>query len=477
MTDLKALPTQKLYINGEWRDSKGGSLHSVINPATEETVCEVIQGSMEDVDDAVAAAKAAFKEWRHSRAAKRQALMHAIADGMEARKQDLVAAVSEALGCPAHIAEWLHVDGPIYSMRYYADRAALMEETEKAAHSVVMKDPVGVCGFITPWNYPLHQFVGKVAPALAAGCTMIQKPSEMTPLQDYVMAEIIDAAGLPAGVFNLVPGAGPIVGAALSSHVDIDMVSFTGSTRAGIEVAKSAAPTVKRVTQELGGKSPFIITPDADLEAAVRWGCEDVFINTGQTCTALTRMLVPAERYEEAVAIAKQVAEEVAIGTGENAFMGPLSSSRQREIVRGYIDKGVAEGARLVTGGSEAPEGLAQGFYVKPTVFADVHNDMAIAREEIFGPVTCMIPYKDMDEAIAIANDSEYGLSSGVWAKDAEAAMPVVRRLEAGLCFVNGGEFNYDAPFGGVKRSGNGREFGNAGLDEFIELKSVQLPA
>ncbi|MCA0892382.1 aldehyde dehydrogenase family protein [Microbulbifer agarilyticus] len=477
MTDLKALPTQKLYINGEWRDSKGGSLHPVINPATEETLCEVIQGSMDDVDDAVAAAKAAFKEWRHSRAAKRQALMHAIADGMEARKQDLVAAVSEALGCPAHIAEWLHVDGPIYSMRYYADRAALMEETEKAAHSVVMKDPVGVCGFITPWNYPLHQFVGKVAPALAAGCTMIQKPSEMTPLQDYVMAEIIDAAGVPAGVFNLVPGAGPIVGAALSSHVDIDMVSFTGSTRAGIEVAKSAAPTVKRVTQELGGKSPFIITPDADLEAAVRWGCEDVFINTGQTCTALTRMLVPAERYEEAVAIAKQVAEEVAIGTDENAFMGPLSSSRQREIVRGYIDKGIAEGARLVTGGSEAPEGLAQGFYVKPTVFADVHNDMAIAREEIFGPVTCMIPYQDMDEAIAIANDSEYGLSSGVWAKDAEAAMPVVRRLEAGLCFVNGGEFNYDAPFGGVKRSGNGREFGNAGLDEFIELKSVQLPA
>ncbi|MBN8431086.1 aldehyde dehydrogenase family protein [Microbulbifer salipaludis] len=475
--DLTQLKTKQLYINGEWRDSKGGSLHPVINPATEETLCEVIQGSMEDVDDAVAAAKAAFKEWRHTRAAKRQALMHAIADGMEARKQDLIDAVSQALGCPPHITEWLHIDGPIYSMRYYADRAALMEETEKAGHSVVMKEPVGVCGFITPWNYPLHQFVGKVAPALAAGCTMIQKPSEMTPLQDYVMAEIIDAAGLPAGVFNLVPGAGPIVGAALSSHVDIDMVSFTGSTRAGIEVAKSAAPTVKRVCQELGGKSPFIITPDADLEAAVRWGCEDVFINTGQTCTALTRMLVPAERYEEAVEIAKKVAEEVAIGTGSDDFMGPLSSARQRDIVLSYIDKGVAEGARLVAGGSEAPEGFSKGFYVKPTVFADVTNDMAIAREEIFGPVTCMIPYKDMDEAIAIANDSEYGLSSGVWAKDAEAAMPVVRRIEAGLCFVNGGEFNYDAPFGGMKRSGNGREFGAAGLDEFIELKSVQLPA
>lgn len=475
--DVSKLNTKQLYINGEWRDSKGGSLHPVINPATEEALCEVIQGTLEDVDDAVAAAKAAFKEWRHSRAAKRQALMHAIADGMEARKQDLIDAVSQALGCPPHITEWLHIDGPIYAMRYYADRAALMEETEKAGHSVVLKEPVGVCGFITPWNYPLHQFVGKVAPALAAGCTMIQKPSELTPLQDYVMAEIIDAAGLPAGVFNLVPGAGPIVGAALSSHVDIDMVSFTGSTRAGIEVAKSAAPTVKRVTQELGGKSPLIITPDADLEAAVRWGCEDVFINTGQTCTALTRMLVPAERYEEAVSIAKKVAEEVALGTGSDDFMGPLSSARQRDIVRGYIDKGVAEGARLVAGGSDTPENFPSGFYVKPTVFADVTNDMAIAREEIFGPVTCMIPYKDMDEAIAIANDTEYGLSSGVWAKDAEAAMPVVRRIEAGLCFVNGGEFNYDAPFGGVKRSGNGREFGAAGLDEFIELKSVQLPA
>jgi len=277
-------------------------------------------------------------------------------------------------------------------------------------------------------------------------------------------------------VFNLVPGAGPIVGASLSSHEGIDMVSFTGSTRAGIEVAKAAAPTVKRVTQELGGKSPLIITPDADLEEAVRWGCEDVFINSGQTCTALTRMLVPAERYDDAVAIAKQVAEGIALGTDKDAFMGPLSSARQREIVRSYIDKGVAEGARLVTGGSDTPADFPKGFYVKPTVFADVNNDMTIAKEEIFGPVTCLIPYRNMDEAIAIANDTEYGLSSGVWAKDADSAMPVVRRIEAGLCFVNGGEFNYDAPFGGYKRSGNGREFGAAGLDEFIELKSVQLP-
>lgn len=476
MTDFKKLPTDKLYINGHWCQSNGGTLHQVTNPATEEVVCEVIQGSAEDVDKAVAAARAAQKDWRHSRAAKRQALLHAIADGMEARKQDLIEAVSVALGCPPHICEWLHIDGPIYAMRYYAERAPLMEQTEKAGHSLVLREPVGVCGFITPWNYPLHQFVGKVAPALAAGCSMIQKPSEITPLQDYVMAEIIDAAGLPAGVFNLVPGSGPVVGAALSGHENIDMVSFTGSTRAGIEVAKSAAPTVKRVTQELGGKSPFIITADADLSAAVRWGCEDVFINSGQTCTALTRMLVPAAHYDEAVAIAKEVAETITIGTGKDAFMGPMSSARQRKIVLSYINQGIDEGARLITGGSEIPEEFSKGFYVKPTVFADVNNEMTIAREEIFGPVICLIPYQNEDEAIAIANDTEYGLSSGVWAKNADAAMPLVRKIEAGLCFVNGADFNYDAPFGGVKRSGNGREFGDAGMDEFIELKSVQLP-
>ncbi|MFA0810593.1 aldehyde dehydrogenase family protein [Microbulbifer epialgicus] len=477
MTDLSKLQTGKLFIDGQWREPLGAGSHPVINPATEELICEVSEGSAEDVDLAVAAARTAFHSWRHSTAQKRRELLNAIADGMEKRKGDLTFAISQTLGCPERITRWLHVGGPIYAMRYYAERTSEMEKTEKAAHSILFREPVGVCGFITPWNYPLHQFVGKVAPALAAGCTMITKPAEITPLQDFIMAEIIEEAGVPAGVFNLVPGAGSVVGAALSAHPGIDMVSFTGSTRAGVEVAKAAAPTVKRVTQELGGKSPLIITPDADLEAAVRWGCEDVFINSGQTCTALTRMLVPAERYDEAVEIAQQVAEGIAVGIGEDAFMGPLSSARQREIVRGYIQRGIDEGARMVTGGTEAPEGLEKGFYVKPTVFADVHNDMGIAREEIFGPVTCLIPYKDMDEAISIANDTEYGLSSGVWAKDAESAMPLARRIEAGLCFVNGGEFNYDAPFGGYKRSGNGREFGDAGLGEFIELKSVQLPA
>ncbi|WKT61758.1 aldehyde dehydrogenase family protein [Microbulbifer thermotolerans] len=476
MTDFYKLKTDKLFIDGSWQDSRSGVLHPVINPANEAVICEVVQGSAEDVDHAVAAARAAFRRWRNTSAVDRTELLNAIADGMERRKEDLIQAVSQALGCPAHICKWLHVEGPIYAMRYYAQHTDILDKTEKAGHSLVMREPIGVCGFITPWNYPLHQFVGKVAPALAAGCTMICKPSEITPLQDYVMAEIIESAGLPPGVFNLVPGAGPVVGAALSAHPDIDMVSFTGSTRAGIEVAKAAAPTVKRVTQELGGKSPLIITADADLEAAVRWGCEDVFINSGQTCTALTRMLIPAEHYDAAVAIAKNVAEGVTLGTGPDAFMGPLSSARQRDIVRGYIEKGLAEGARLVTGGAEPPVQFEQGFYVKPTVFADVNNEMTIAREEIFGPVICLIPYGDMEEAIRIANDTDYGLSSGVWAKDPESALPIARRLEAGLCFVNGGEFNYDAPFGGYKRSGNGREFGQAGLDEFIELKSVQLP-
>lgn len=476
MTNFDQLHSNKLYINGKWCSSVKGTHQAVVNPATEEIICDVVQASTEDVDIAVKAARSAFASWRYSCAQERCALLNAIADGMDARKQELIQAVSLALGCPSHIAEWLHVEGPIFAMRYYAERATLMDNTERAGHSLIVREPVGVCAFITPWNYPLHQFVGKVAPALAVGCTIITKPSELTPLQDYVMAEIIDAAGLPAGVFNLVPGAGPVVGAALSAHPDVDMVSFTGSTRAGVEVARAAAPTVKRVTQELGGKSPLIITPDADLDAAVRWGCNDVFINSGQTCTALTRMLVPAERYDEAVLIATQVAEEVTLGTDDKAFMGPLCSAQQREIVRSYIDKGIAEGAQLVTGGSAAPEGFNRGFYVKPTVFAQVNNQMTIAREEIFGPVTCLIPYRDLDEAIAIANDSEYGLSSGVWAKDADSALPIARRIEAGLCFVNGGEFNYQAPFGGYKRSGNGREFGDAGLDEFIELKSVQLP-
>ncbi|GMG88526.1 aldehyde dehydrogenase family protein [Biformimicrobium ophioploci] len=467
----------KLYINGAWVEPGSSEKLAVVNPFTEEVVAEVASGTASDVDKAVAAAKEAFRSWRNTSSEERERLINAIADRMEARADDLTRAISDSMGSPYHLARDIHVMGPIYGMRSFAARAKLMDESEKVNNSLVVKEPVGVCGFITPWNYPLHQFVGKVAPALAAGCTMIQKPSEQTPLQDYIMAEIMQEAGVPAGVFNLVPGTGPVVGAALSAHPDISMVSFTGSTRAGIEIAKAAAPTVKRVTQELGGKSPLLIAESANLEEAVKYGCDDVFINTGQTCTALTRMLVPESRYEEAVALAKANAEAVAVGGGDDAFMGPMSSARQKRVVLDYIQKGIDEGARLVTGGTDMPEGQARGFYVRPTVFADVNNEMAIAREEIFGPVISMIPYRDLDEALAIANDTSYGLSSGVFAGTDEEALAIARRLDAGLCFMNGGDFNYDAPFGGMKQSGNGREFGSQGLEEFTEVKAIQMPS
>lgn len=464
----------KLYIDGAWVTPHGVETHDVINPATEKVTARVPMGDAEDVNRAVAAAKAAFTTWSTSSAQSRCELINRIADLMEARKGDLVDAVSRSMGCPAQMTVELQIEGPIYGMRSFAERAFHMEQQQQAGSSLVFKEPVGVCAFINPWNYPLHQFVGKVAPALAAGCTMVVKPAEQTPLQDLIMAEIMHEAGVPAGVFNLVIGSGPEVGATMSSHPDVDMVSFTGSTRAGIKIAEAAAPTVKRVTQELGGKSPFIITDSADLEKAVAYGVEDVMINTGQTCTALTRMLVPQSRYDEAVALAKQVAEGLSIGT-DDAFMGPMSSAQQQQTVLRYIEKGLEEGATLVTGGVEKPAGLEKGFYIRPTIFAQVNNQMTIAREEIFGPVLCMIPYSDLDEAVAIANDTPYGLSSGVYAGNRDEALAIAKRLRAGLCFIQGAGFNYDAPFGGYKQSGNGREFGDAGLHEFVELKSVQV--
>jgi len=464
----------KLYINGAWVAPHGVETHHVINPATEQVTARVPMGDAEDVNRAVAAAKAAFDSWSNTSAQTRCQLINRIADRMEARKAELVDAISQSMGCPAQMTAELQVEGPIYGMRSYAERAFNMEQQQQAGSSLIFKEAVGVCAFINPWNYPLHQFVGKVAPALAAGCTMIVKPAEQTPLQDLIMAEIMDEVGLPAGVFNLVIGSGPEVGATMSSHPNVDMVSFTGSTRAGIKIAEAAAPTVKRVTQELGGKSPFIITESADLAKAVAYGVDDVMINTGQTCTALTRMLVPQSRYQEAVALAKQHAESLTIGT-DDAFMGPMCSAQQQQTVLRYIEKGLEEGATLVTGGTDKPAGLDTGFYIQPTIFADVNNQMTIAREEIFGPVLCMIPYRDLEDAVAIANDTPYGLSSGVYAADREEALTIAKRLRAGLCFIQGAGFNYDAPFGGFKQSGNGREFGDAGLHEYVELKSVQL--
>lgn len=463
------------YINGQWQKARGKDRWDVINPATETVIAQVPMGNSDDVDAAVAAAKAAFPAWSATTAAERERLINRVADLMAEREDDLCDAVSQAMGCPRHLTPGLQVKGPTAAMRGFAARAHQMEQVKEAGNSLIVKEPVGVCGFINPWNYPLHQFVGKVAPALAAGCTLVIKPSEQTPLQDLIMAEIMHDAGIPAGVFNLVIGSGPDVGAAISAHPDIDMVSFTGSTRAGKLIAKAAADTVKRVTQELGGKSAYIITEDADLDAAVKYGVEDVMINTGQTCTALTRMLVPASRYKEAQALAKAHAESLEVGSGEHAFVGPMSSARQKATVLSYIEKGIEEGATLLTGGTDMPSHLNKGFYVKPTIFADVNNQMTIAREEIFGPVLVMIPYTDIDDAVAIANDTPYGLSSGVYAKDRETGIAIARRLRAGQCYVNGGGFNYLAPFGGYKQSGNGREFGDEGMHEFVEIKAMQL--
>ncbi len=401
--------------------------------------------------------------------------MNAAADEMQRRSDDLIEAHVVTMGCPRHLTAALHVDAPIEGMRYYADRAALMEDVEEKGGVLVLKEPIGVCALINPWNYPLHQLMGKVAPALASGCTIVAKPAGQTPLQDFIMAEIFATAGLPSGVFNVVSGPGSAIGQIMSSHPDVDMVSFTGSTSAGIKVAEAAAPTVKRVCQELGGKSPYIITEDADLEAAVRYGVEDVMLNSGQTCNALTRMFLPRSRYEEAVSIAKKVAEENIVGdpNDSDVTMGPMASASQKQIVLKYIETGIAEGARLVTGGTDMPPGLHAGAYVQPTIFADVSNDMVIAREEIFGPVLCMIVYDDIEAAIEMANDTVYGLASAVYAGDKEAALKIARRIRAGQCYIQGGYFNLEAPFGGFKQSGNGREWGDQAMHEYIETKAV----
>ena len=401
--------------------------------------------------------------------------MYAAADEMQRRTDDLIDAHVVTMGCPRHLTAELHVDAPIEGMRYYADRAAQMEDVEEKGDVLLLKEPIGVCALINPWNYPLHQLMGKVAPALAAGCTIVAKPAGQTPLQDFIMAEIFAAAGLPAGVFNLVTGPGSVIGPIMSSHPDVDMVSFTGSTSAGIKVAEAAAPTVKRVCQELGGKSPYIITQDADLEAAVRYGVEDVMLNSGQTCNALTRMFAPQSRYKEAIDIARKIAEENVVGdpNDSNVTMGPMASASQKQIVLKYIKTGIDEGARLVTGGMDMPPGLKTGAYVQPTIFADVSNQMVIAREEIFGPVLCMIAYDNIEAAIEMANDTVFGLASAVYARDRARALKIARRIRAGQCYIQGSYFNLEAPFGGFKQSGNGREWGDQAMHEYIETKAV----
>lgn len=468
---------QQFYIDGQWVQPGGSGVIEVINPTTEEVCGTVPSGDASDVDKAVAAAKLAFTSWSQTSAAERSAYIAKLTGLLDERKEALASVISEELGMPLGWSVAVQIGLPTGVMASYIELPAEMEREQEINNSLVIREPIGVCGFITPWNYPLHQIVGKVAPALAAGCTMVLKPSSETPLNAFMFAELVDEAGLPPGVFNLVTGPGRVVGESLASHVDVDMLSITGSTEAGVRVAEMAAPTVKRVTQELGGKSACVVLEDADIEAAVGAAVVGLCMNTGQTCAALTRLILPRAKQAQAIEIAKAAAATVVIGGAfeEGAYMGPMVSRQQQATVRKYIQAGIDEGAQLVCGGVEMPEGQSQGYFVQPTVFADVDNGMTIAREEIFGPVLAMIPYDNEDEAIDIANDSVFGLSGAVWGADVEKAKQVARKMRTGQVAINGGDFNLAAPFGGYKQSGNGRELGAEGLHEFIEIKSLQL--
>jgi aldehyde dehydrogenase (NAD+) len=470
-----------LYIGGRWVPATSTDVIEVVNPATEEVIATVPAASTDDADAAVRAARAAFNSWSQLTVDERVDYVERIAAAMAARAEEIASVVSAEQGMPMTNARRVQSGLPITVMKSYVDigRQYARSEPEKVGNSIVVHEPIGVCTFITPWNYPLHQIVGKVAPALVAGCTMIVKPSSETPLNAFLLAQIIDEVGLPAGVFNLVTGAGRTVGEALCVHPDVDMISITGSTEAGARIATLGAPSVKRICQELGGKSANVILDGADLAAAVPAGVIGMMLNCGQTCTALTRMIVPRSRQQEVVDLAVGALATLAMGDplSDGNFLGPVVSAAQKRTVQGYVRTGIEEGARVVAGGTDDPEGFDTGFYVQPTIFADVVNSMVIAQEEIFGPVLCIIPVDSEEEAIAVANDSPYGLSGAVWADTNEHAIAVARRLQTGQVMVNGGRFNPLAPFGGYKTSGNGRELGRAGLDEFLETKAIQLPA
>jgi aldehyde dehydrogenase (NAD+) len=467
----------RLFVGGEWVEPATAETIDVINPTTEEVIGTIPAGAPEDVDRAAQAAREAFDAWSQIAREERAAYLQAIAAGLAERGDEIAATVSQELGMPIKLSKQIQAGLPTMT---FSSMPQLMEQVaweEQVGNSLVVREPVGVVGAITPWNFPLHQIAAKVAPALAAGCTVVLKPSEVVPLNAFILAEVIEAAGLPAGVFNLVTGTGPVAGEAIASHPLIDMVSFTGSTRAGKRVSELASATVKAVALELGGKSPNVILDDADLEAAVPDGVAKCFLNSGQTCSALTRMLVPRANLGAAEQIAAAAAERFTPGDPFDPAtrLGPLVSESQRERVRGYIEKGQAEGAKLVTGGGEAPEGLERGYFVRPTVFSEVSPEMTIAQEEIFGPVLAIQPYEDEEDAIRIANDSRYGLAGGVWSADEERAKSVARRIRTGQVEINGGAFNPLAPFGGYKQSGHGRELGRFGIEEFLTAKSLQL--
>ncbi|MEE8557716.1 MAG: aldehyde dehydrogenase family protein [Myxococcota bacterium] len=468
---------EKIFVGGQWVDSTGSGSIDVINASTEEVMGRIPECTPEDVDKAVAAAKSAFDSWSQTPREIRAKYLEQLVANLAARSAEIGETISAELGMPIGLSKAIQAGLPMAVAGSYVKILDEFPFEEEVGSSLVVREPVGVVGCITPWNYPLHQVIAKVSPALAAGCTVVLKPSEVAPLTSFILAEIFEAIGLPEGVFNLVTGYGPVVGEAIAAHPDIDMVSFTGSTRAGKRVGELAAKTVKRVALELGGKSANIILDDADLEQAVSRGVGDCYLNSGQTCSALTRMLVPRSRHDEAVAIAKKTVEAVVVGDPFEATsqLGPLISDVQRERVRGYIKKGIEEGATLVTGGPDAPEGLPRGYYVKPTVFSNVRSDMTIAQEEIFGPVLSILPYDDEDDAVRIANDSVYGLGGGVWSADPERAKRVARRMRTGQVSINGGAYNPLAPFGGYKQSGHGRELGKFGLEEYLQTKSLQL--
>ena len=465
----------QFYIDGHWVDPAEPRTMDVVNPATEEVYGRISIGSAADVDVAVAAANRAFETFSQTSREERIDLLQAILDVFVRRADEVAEAIMDEMGAPWGLAKHAqaasgtqHIAAAIEALKSY-------EFEERIGSAMVIKEPIGVCGLITPWNWPMNQIAVKVAPAIAAGCTMVLKPSEIAPFDAILFAEILDEAGVPAGVFNLINGDGPGVGTALSQHPDIAMVSFTGSTRAGVLVAQNAAPSVKRVAQELGGKSANIILDDADLEAAVVDGSRGMFENTGQSCDAPSRMLVPRAKMNEAAEIAAKVAAGTVVGNPreKGTRVGPVVSELQWNKIQDLIQKGIDEGATLAAGGTGRPEGLDKGYYVKPTVFADVNNDMTIAREEIFGPVLSIIPYDSEDEAIRIANDTPYGLSGYVSSGDIDRARRVASRMRTGMVHINGADLEALAPFGGYKQSGNGREWGAHGMDEFLEVKSV----
>ncbi len=460
-----------LFIGGEWRPAAGTGRIDVLDPATEQVIGQVPAADAQDVDAAVRAARAALPGWSATAPGRRAAVLAAVRDLMAARRADIAATVAAELGAPLPFATAVHTDMPTAVMGTFADLAAEHPFEETVGNSRVFQEPVGVVGAITPWNYPLHQIVAKVAPALAAGCTVVLKPAEDTPLVAQLFAGILAEAGLPAGVFNLVTGLGPVAGQALVEHPGVDLVSFTGSTAVGRAIGAAAGGAVKRVALELGGKSANVILPGADLARAVNVGVANVFANSGQTCSAWTRMLVDAERYEEAVELAAAAAAKYRPGER----LGPVVNAKQRERVRGYIRKGVEEGARIVAGGPEAPESPQSGYYVQGTVLADVAPEATVAQEEIFGPVVVLIRYRDEEDALRIANGTVYGLAGAVWGPDEETAVAFARRMDTGQVDINGGRFNVRAPFGGYKQSGVGRELGTHGLAEYLQTKSLQF--